>query len=106
MLADVHSNIQRLLGKRSNNAQRNAFRGTSRHGLDLLVQKGRTACQSSFLAGEARSRRCVAPIHGREVPRGLQILMKVPDRIAQSARKSQAPKAREGSPASLPKVAN
>jgi hypothetical protein len=56
--------------------------------------------------GEARSRRCVTPIHGREVPHGLHILMKVPDRIAQLAIKSQAPEASEGSPVPLLKVAS
>jgi hypothetical protein len=71
------------------------------------VHNGHVALNAnSGWVGEARSRRCVTPIHGREVPQGLQILMKVPDRIAQSAGKSQAPKAREGSPVPLLKVAN
>ena len=56
--------------------------------------------------GEARSRRCVTPIHGREVPQGLQMLMKVPDRIAQSSRRSQAPESQEGSSVPLPRVAS
>ena len=56
--------------------------------------------------GEVRSRRCVTPIHGQEVLQGLQILMRVPDRIAQLATKSQAPQAREGSPVPLLKVAS
>src|SRR5713101_7681405 len=56
--------------------------------------------------GEARSRRCVTPIHGREVPRGLQILMRVPDRIAQSAMRGRAPQARQGSSVPCLKVAS
>ena len=40
---------------------------------------------------EARARRYVTPMHGREVPQGLQMLKKVPDLIAQSFRRSQAP---------------
>jgi hypothetical protein len=60
----------------------------------------------SCWVGEARSRRCVTPIHGREVPQGLQMLMKVPDRIAQSSRRSQAPESQEGSSVPLPRVAS
>jgi hypothetical protein len=56
--------------------------------------------------GEVRTRRCVTPIHGREVPRGLQILMKVPDRIAQSSGRGRAPKSRKGSSGSRIKVAS
>ena len=56
--------------------------------------------------GEARTRRCVTPIHGREVPRGLHILMKVPDRIAQSGVRGRAPKGGKGFSGSCPKVAS
>ncbi|GHO57851.1 hypothetical protein KSB_63260 [Ktedonobacter robiniae] len=74
--------------------------------ISLLTIKYAIIAYLTSWVREVKTRRYVTPIHGQEVAQALHILMRVPDRIAQSAVRGQAPQAGKGSPGPCLKVAS